>query len=219
MLLVGIGFLVLGLALATVFCWGLPVDAAIGLSRQESWGTILRAETNASVKVSGRRPTRVRFQYEAGGTQWTGEANSFAVKPGQTGPVQVEYASLNPAWGRLTGETYATFGYLGALSLLFPALGALLALSAIRSNRREIRAFTIGLPALARVTFRGLDHSTKVNGRHPFLMRWEFMTDRGVFKGSITSLKLVDIKAFGEADQIVVLYDPADPKANTIFVP
>jgi len=219
MLIVGIGFLVLGLALSTIFCWGLPVDAAIAVSHQESWGTIVRAETDPKVKVNGRRPTQVRFKYEAGGTQWTGESESLSIRPGQSGPVQVEYATLNPAWGRLTGETYATFGYLGALSLLFPILGGLIAFSAVRSNRREIRAFTRGVPALARVTFRGLDHSTKVNGRHPFLMRWEFMTDKGVYKGSISSLKLVDVKAFGEADQIVVLYDPADPKANTVFVP
>jgi len=219
MLIVGLGFLALGLVLSTVFCWGLPVDAAIGISHQESWGTIVSAQTDPGVKVNGQRPTRVRFRYEAGGTQWTGESNSLSIRPGQSGPVQVEYASLNPAWGRLTGETYATFGYLGALSLILPLLGGLITIRAVRSNRREIRAFTTGIPALARVTFRGLDHSTKVNGRHPFLMRWEFMTDKGVFKGSISSLNLVDVKVFGEADQVVVLYDPTDPKANTIFVP
>jgi hypothetical protein len=219
MLFVGIGFLVIGLIFATIFCWGLPVDAAIALSHHETSGTILSAETNRQVKSAGRRPTKVRFQYEAGGTRWEGESNSMDIAPGQTGAVEVEYASMNPAWGRLVGETYSTFGFLGALSLLFPTLGGFIAFFAMRSNRREIRAFTLGSPALARVTFRGQDHSTTINGRHPFLLRWEFMTDRGVYKGSISSLKLLDIKAFGEAEQIVVLYDPTDPKANTLFVP
>jgi hypothetical protein len=141
------------------------------------------------------------------------------IHPEQTGAIAVEYSSLNPAWGRITGETYSTFGYLGGLSLLFPAIGILLLYLAIRSNRREIRAFTQGRPALARVTFRGQDHSTTINGRHPFLLRWEFQTETGIFRGSISSLKLLDIKVFGEAEQIVVLYDPEDPKANTIFVP
>jgi hypothetical protein len=219
MLIVGIGFLVIGLVLATVFCWGLPVDAAIALGRRDTRGSILSAETNRSVKINGRRPTKVRFQYEAGGVQWTGEANSFEIHPEQTGALEVEYSTLNPAWGRLAGETYSTFGYLGSLSLLFPCLGGLIAYFAVRSNRREIRAFTQGRATLARVIFHGQDHSTTINGRHPFLLRWEFQTETGIYRGSISSLKLLDIKAFGEAEQIVVLYDPADPKANTIFVP
>lgn len=220
MLLVGIGFLVIGLILSTVFCWGLPVDAAILFSKRETTGTILHAETNLSTKVNGRRPTAVRFEYEGGGQRWQGESDTFEIKADQTGPVAVEYAALNPSWGRLAGETYSTFGYLGLLTLLFPALGALITRHAVRSNRREIRAFTHGRPVLARVTFRGLDHSTSVNGRHPFLMRWEFRTDTGANgHGSISSMELQDIKAFGEAEQVVVLYDPADPKANTLYVP
>lgn len=219
MLIVGIGFLAIGLLIATVFCWGLPVDAAIALSGREATGTILSAETDHSVAVNGRRPTTVRFEYEAGGSRWQGEAVTFSIQPGQTGPVDVEYTSLYPAWGRLSGETYSSFGYLALLSLLFPGIGGLIVHYAVRSNRREIRAFTYGRPVLARVTFRGLDHSTKVNGRHPFLMRWEFRTEAGVFQGSITSLKLLDIKAFGDAEQIVILYDPADPRSNTLYVP
>ena len=218
LLIVGGVFLAVGLILSIVFCWGLPMDAAIHFSRRDTRGTILRVDPTPGMKLSGRRPTKVRFQYEAGGTLWLGESNSFEIRPEQTGAIEVEYSSLNPAWGRLAGETYSTYGYLGMLSLLFPILGALILYLAIRSNRREIRAFTRGFPVLARVTFRGQDHSTTINGRHPFLIRWEFKTETGVYRGSLSSLKLLDSKAFGEADQIVVLYDPADPKANSIFV-
>lgn len=219
-LTVGIGFLAIGLILSTVFCWGLPVDLAITLGRRVTGGTILSAETNRSMKINGRRPTHVRFQYEAGGTRWEGESNSLDIRPGRTGPVDIEYSALNPAWGRMAGETYSMFGYLGLLALLFPAVGGWIVYSAIRGNRREIRAFTHGRPVLARVTFRGVDHSTSVNGRHPFLMRWEFRTETGaVHQGSISSMKLLDIKAFGDADQIVVLYDPDNPRASTLYVP
>jgi len=218
-LVMGSCFLVLGLILALVFCWGLPVDAAISLGRREAPGRILAAELNRRVKINGRRPTKVVFEYEAAGATWTGETNSFTIRPGQAGPVQVEFAALRPAWGRLAGDTYCTFGYFGLLTLLFPGAGALLARSAVRSNRKEIRAFTQGLPAMARVTFRGHDSSVTVNGRHPFLMRWEFQAGGGVFQGSISSMKLQDIKPFGDAAQVVVLYDPADPGSNTLFVP
>jgi hypothetical protein len=217
--IIGSAFLVVGLIVATIFCWGLPMDAAIALGSRQAQGTILSADTNLNVKANGRRPTKVRFEYEAGGSRWEGESNTFSVQPGQTGSVAVEYAAINPAWGRLAGETYGTFGYFGLLTLIIPAIGALILAGALRSNRREIRAFTKGRPVLARVTFRGQDHSITVNHRHPFLMRWEFRAETGVFQGSITSLKLLDLKAFGEAEQVVVLYDPADPRVNTLFVP
>lgn len=218
-LVIGGIFLTIGLAFTTLFCWGLPVDIAISLSRKEASGTILSAERSRNMKIAGRRPTVVRFEYEAGGTRWQGESNSLTMLPGETGPVAIEYATMNPAWGRVAGETYSTFGYAGLLSLLFPVLGGALLISAIRSNRREIRAFTNGRPILARVTFRGQDHSTKVNGRHPFLMRWEFRTESGHYHGAISSMKLLDIKAFGDAEQVVILYDPADPRINTLYVP
>ncbi len=219
LLLIGSVFLVVGLIFTLLFCWGLPVDVAIGLGRREAPGRIVAAELNTRLKINGRRPTKVQFEYEAAGATWTGEANSFHVRPGQTGPVQVEYAALRPAWGRLAGDSYASFGYFGLVALVFPVLGALLARSAVQSNRKEIRAFTLGLPALARVTYKGQDRSVTVNGRHPFLMRCEFQAGGGVFQGSISSMKLQDIKAFGDAGQVVVLYDPADPGCNTLFVP
>jgi len=219
LLAIGTAFLVMGLLFTTLFCWGLPVDALISLSRREAPGRILAAELNRHLKINGRRPTQVTFEYEAGGLRRTGEANSFRVRPGQTGPLPVEYSSLRPDWGRPEGDSHNPFGYLGLLALIFPGLGGLLARSAVRSNRREIRAFTHGLPALARVSFRGQDLTVTVNGRHPFLMRWEFQAAGGSFRGSISSMKLNDIKAFGDAAQVVVLYDPADPGCNTLFVP
>ena len=219
MLIIGVAFLVIGLVVTTALCWGLPVDAAIAFSRQQTVGTILEAELNPHLRINKRRPTLVRFRYEADGTPWEGETNTFKVRPGQTGTVVIEYSGFNPAWGRLEGDTYSSFGLMGLVALLFPVLGAVIASAAVRSNRREIRAFTHGRPALARVTYRGQDHSTSVNGRHPFLMRWEFHTERGNFQGSITSMKLLDIKAFGDAGEVVVLYDEADPRINTLFVP
>jgi hypothetical protein len=220
MFFVGIGLLAIGLIISTVFCWGLPVDVAIAMSQRDTTGTILSASPNSSVRTGGRRATSVHFQYEAGGSQWEGESNSFEIRPGQTGNMRIEYAAMNPSWGRIAGETYSAFGYLAILTLLFPAIGGLILSRTIRSNQREIRAYTKGRPVLARVTFRGQDHSTSVNGQHPFLMRWEFKTENGhVHHGAISSMKLLDLKVFGEAEQIVVLYDPSDPQTNTLYLP
>lgn len=214
--LAGIALLALGAVLVVIFCWGLPVDLAIDLGPRSADGTLLNAELSPGL-LGGA--THVQFQYEAGGTLWTGSTSSPRIRPGQTGPIEVEYAAMNPAWGRLARSSYAPFGYLGALSLLVPLAGGGLLLSLSRRRRREARAFTRGFPALARVTFRGPDHAVEEDGRHPFLIRWEFMAGEQVYKGSLHSLGLLDVKAFAEAEQVVVLYEPADPGISTLFVP
>jgi hypothetical protein len=221
----GVGFtvggllLVFGMLFALIFGWGLPADLAIDLARREATGTLLSAERNANLRVNGRRPTRIQFEFQAGDRRWEASANSFQVRPGQTGPVPVQYSAMRPGWARVAGDTVGLFGYFGLLALAIPGLGGVMLARSIRSNRREIRAFTHGVPALARVTFRGRDTTVRVNGQSPFLMRWEFQAPGGVFQGSISSMRLLDIKAFGDAGQVVVLYDPQDPACNTLFVP
>jgi hypothetical protein len=109
-------------------------------------------------------------------------------------------------------------GLFGLLLFLFPAVGGLLVLLAVRSNRREIRAFVHGTPTLARVVYAGDDLSTTVNGRHPYKVAWEFRVEGDVYEGSLTSMKLLELEPFGKAREVAVLYDPADPSCNTLYV-
>jgi hypothetical protein len=217
-----IGGLILGigLILAVVLCWGVPGELAITLNPRTTKGAILQAEPDRSFRIGTGKPTLVRFSYEGGGTHYEGESGSFDIAPGQTGSVQVQYSDWFPGWGRLAGGNYSAFGFWSLLVLVVPLAGWIILRRAVRSNHKEIRTFTHGRPVMARVTFRGQDHSVSIEGQHPFLMRWEFKTDSGALHhGAISSMNLLDIKAFGEAEQIVVLYDPADPRLNTIFIP
>jgi hypothetical protein len=66
LLVFGLAFLVFGSIVSAVFCWGLPVDVAIALGTREAPGTIRAAELNLRAKINGRRPTKVRFDYQAG---------------------------------------------------------------------------------------------------------------------------------------------------------
>ncbi len=43
-------------------------------------------------------------------------------------------------------------------------------------------------------------------------------SDGEVFEGSLTSMKLLELEPFERAEQVVVLYDPADPRCNTLYV-
>jgi hypothetical protein len=88
-----------------------------------------------------------------------------------------------------------------------------------RANRREIRAFTYGRPVLARVTYCGRDTTTEINGRSPYVIRWEFRGPSGeVFEGSLSSMKLLELEPYGQAEEVVVLHDPDDPRRNTLYV-
>ena len=110
------------------------------------------------------------------------------------------------------------FGYGGLFVLLFPVLGLVLAFFAVRSNRREIRAFVHGEPARAKVVFFGPDRSVQINGRNPFRLAWEFRVAERIFSGSLSSMSMLALEDLGKAEEIVVLYDPADPEVNTVWV-
>ena len=221
MLWIGAGLLIMGLGFTTLTCWGLPVDLAIAVGPVRTVGTILSAETNGGLSIGGVHPTHVRYAFESSGTRWEGECDTFGVAPGQRGSIRIEHASFSPDWSRVDGETHANSkpGYWALWILVIPGAGAVALALAVRSNRREVRAFTHGRAALARITFRGVDGSVDFNGRHPFLIRWEFRTENGdVHEGSITSMKLLELEPYAESEELVVLYDPADPRVNTMFV-
>ncbi|MBI5546253.1 MAG: hypothetical protein HY901_20375, partial [Deltaproteobacteria bacterium] len=128
------------------------------------------------------------------------------------------YAERRPEISRIVGQMHNTFGLFGLLAGIFPLVGATLLGFAIRSNRREIRAFTHGAPALARVVFSGLDRAVKVNGRHPFLVRWTFQAEGGAWTGSISAMDQGRLEGIFDAGEIVVLYLPGAPQVNTVWV-
>ncbi|HEY3448710.1 MAG TPA: DUF3592 domain-containing protein [Myxococcales bacterium] len=223
MLLVGVIFLVIGLAFTGVFCWSLPIDLAIEATGKAYSGVVTKAEPNYHAEVNGEHPIEVSYTYSFDGAQFEGSSSMLGqeylqLQPGST--IDLEVADARPQWSRVKGGTYGFFGYFGAFTLLFPIIGGLFAFLAVRSNRREIRAYREGRPVMARVTYAGLDHSTRLNNRHPFKISWEFKVNGSAsYTGSISSMREEDLHAFATAGEIVVLYDPEDPGINTLYVP
>ncbi len=219
MRIVGLGFLVVGVVLTTVMGWGLPVDLAIAVTGTRTTGKVLSARLDPSTRIMGQHPARVQYEYDVGGVTMRGEHTALMEPPAPGKPIVVDYASVKPGWSHMAGSLYAPLGLSGLFPLLFVALGAGILVFAVRANRREIRAFVHGRPVLARVTFRGLDPSTQMNGRSPFMIRWEFRIASGeVFEGSLTSMNLLALEPFGNEEQVVVLYDPADPRCSSLYV-
>ena len=222
--LVGAIFLVVGLGLLVPFCWGLPSDFAIALTKREVTGQVLRTQ-RASYTVNDESPTTVFYRYEYGGQVYESSSDVYAgaqpspsdIEAGRSA-VTVELAALHPAFARIAGTHNAWFGVFALPVLLFPLLGGLLLTFAIRSNRREIRAFVHGEPVLARVVSVGEDHSTSINGKHPLVISWEFRVGGEVYAGSLSSMRYLELEEFLDAQELVVLHDPERPQINTLYV-
>ncbi|MCA1827580.1 MAG: DUF3592 domain-containing protein [Myxococcales bacterium] len=221
-LLVGIIFTVVGLALAVPFNWGVPADLAIAASGRTQHARVLSAQVDPSVKINGRHPTVIRFAYSVDGHRYQAQSSTLdGALIGDARPeasIPIEISSVNPAWARVAGSTRSMFGYGALFALLFPVLGLVLAFFAVRSNRREIRAFVHGEPARAKVVFFGADRSVQINGRNRFKLAWEFRVGDRVCSGSLSSMSMLALEDLGKSEEVVVLYDPADPDVNTVWV-
>lgn len=223
LLLIGVIFLAMGVPMGAAFCWSLPVDLTIAATAKQHTGTVVSAKTNYNARVNGRHPVDVRYTYAFDGAQFEGSSDMLgdeyaALQPGST--IDLEVAASHPSWSRVAGGTYGFFGYFGAFTLIFPVVGGVLAFFAVRSNRREIRAFREGRPVTAKVTYAGLDYTTKLNGRHPFKLAWEFRADGStLYTGSISSMREEDLRPLVGEGEVVVLFDPEDPSVNTLYVP
>jgi hypothetical protein len=223
MLMVGGIFLAIGLAMSIPFNWGMPSDVAIAASSRQIHARVISRDLDRSVTINGRHPTEVRFVYSVDGHRYEGRSSTIntALLQGadvdESVPIQV--SSLNPQWARIPGTTRSVMGWFGLIVLIFPVIGGGIVFSAVRSHRREIRAFTEGTPALAKVVAFGPDYSTRINGRNPFRVRWEFrLPDGGIYSGSLSSMQMLALEDLGKAEEIVVLYDPDDPSINTAWI-
>ncbi len=223
--LVGAIFLVVGLGLLVPFCWGVPSDFAIALAKREVTGQVLRTQ-RASRAVNDESPTTVFYRYQYGGRAYESSSDVFAAaQPSRSdleagrSAVTVELSALHPACARIAGTHNAWFGVFGLPVVLFPLLGGWLLTLAIRSNRREIRAFVYGEPVLAQVVSVGEDHSTSINDRHPLVISWEFRVGGEVYAGSLSSMRHRELAELLDAREVVVLHDPERPQINTLYVP
>lgn len=216
-------FLLVGLLVSGIFCWGLPIDLALAVAGEPGTGTVLRTEIQTNVEVNGAHPILVHYRYRVGSANYEGSSPTLdaallaRARPGSD--VKLEILGFAPELSRIEGETYSPFGYFVAFVLLFPLIGGALFVGAVRSNRREIRAFVHGTPKAARVTYMGPDTSTRVNGRHPFKITWEHVEGGRTFTGSISHMEMTAIADLPGAGEILVLVDPADPSSSTVWVP
>jgi hypothetical protein len=222
-LIIGLVFSTVGLALGVPFCWGLPSDLAISAGGTARYGSVVSARVAQNVKINDRHPTVVRFSYTVDDRRYEAESSTIdgvlAAQAREGESIPIEVSGINPQWARMAGTTRSVLGWGGAVVLLFPIIGLLMTGLAVRSNRREIRAFVYGQPAAAQVRGAGFDLSTTINGRHPWRVDWVFRLEDGkAYAGSLSSMSKDALEELSKAQEIAVLYDPADPSVNTAWV-
>lgn len=223
-LLIGVVFILVGLPFLIIFAGGLPVDILLdaNLGKTHAPGRVTSKTLLSNTYINGVNPWRIEYRYQFDGSSYHGESsttNYQLVRHLEKGAeIDLEVFGPLPAWSRYRGTSQSTFGYLGAFSILFPLVGLLLTFFAVRSNRREIKAYRLGTPVIAEKTFAGQDHSTSSNGRHPWKIEWSFTAERQTFTGSLSSMEYEDLAPWLGAEKLIVLYYPPKPRLNTLFI-
>ena len=220
-LILGLAFSAAGIIVTLAVAGPSFGDVALAVSKQMADGRVTGSHIDYHTRINGQHPTRIAFSFTADGVEHSGDSGTRdpaiiqAATAGAT--VRVEYVGWNPGWARVEGTSYSALGMFGLIFLIFPLLGVTFTTIAVRSNRREIRAFRHGSPITARVTFAGPDTRTRINGRNPFKVEWQFQVDGKPYTGSISSMKTALLDGIRDKQQIIVLYDPANPNINTCW--
>ncbi|MFP2903852.1 hypothetical protein ACLESD_02025 [Pyxidicoccus sp. 3LFB2] len=210
-----LGFLLVGLLLCAVFQAHRAVgDLLLDLRSFEVPGVVDSVEVGAR-KRKPRPPVYcARFHSEDGGLVGRSCEPGGSFQPGQR--VVLEHRGSQ---ARIRGTTLSPMGQLGLFILLFPLAGGVGMLLVLRTNHRESRAARVGIPILARVTYFGDGRPARKNGPPPTELRWSFIVRGERYEGRLSLDTASEFDFLPSRDVIVVLYDPAAPVINTVYVP
>lgn len=218
---IGVIFLALGLPLLLFLGHGVTTDIAIAVAGKPSTATVVGTRTITSVEVNDRHPIEIKYRYEVSGEKYE-EASyttdgDIASSATDGASIPIEIVPSLPSWSRMKGTTSSKMGMGILFLLIFPAVGGGLLFAAVRSNRREIRAFRDGTAIKGLVKSRAFDHTTEVNGKNPFVVTWEFQVDGTTYTGKLSNMDRGVLERALPDAEVTVLYDPKDPKINTVW--
>jgi hypothetical protein len=216
--LIGAIFTLVGVGVFLIVGHGLIMDIALYAAGRSERATVVDVRNDMSASVNGIHPRIIRFTTAKGvrgesSTLDLGYASSL--KPGDAITVDV----IPGFTSRVRGTMKSPLGWAGVFPLVFAVIGAPMLFVAVRSNRREIRAFLHGAATVGTVTRIGLDRSVKVNGRSPTVLAWRFDVDGKTYTGSLTHMDGGVLEPLVcEGGRVPVVYDEKNPAANTLYV-
>jgi len=209
--------------LSTSFLFGtLPAEIALALSAVPTTGRVVDVRETDTV-VNSRYVHEISFEYVVDGKVYVAAVDvthpaliEELSSKGQEIPV--EYAEFYPRFARIRGVPLSVMGWPRLFFLITPVLGVSLLFVAWRSNRREIRAFRVGIPTVGRIVERTVDTSVREGNRSPRVVRWEFTVGGTEYRGELSNMDWVTLDEALPGPWVIVLYDPKDPRRNTAYI-
>ena len=220
--LIGGIFLVLGLPLILFLGDGLITDFTLAVAGKSAMATVTGTRIVTSVEINDVHPIEIKYDYQISGEKFQGMSyttnNAVLQRATQGESISIEILSSAPSWSRIEGTTSSKMGMSVVFLFLFPLIGGALFGWAVRSNRREIRAFRDGVSIKGLVVKRGPDETTEINGKNPHEVVWEFQVDGTNYKGKLSHMNPVILNRALPDSEVTVLYDPKDPHVNTVWI-
>lgn len=102
------------------------------------------------------------------------------------------------------------------LGLLAP--GGYLVFRGLRKALSQMRLLRAGQAVLGQIDQLGMDYSTTVNNRHPWIITYHFSAYGGEFSGRLTTLRDPGA-AVQNGSSAYILYNPDRPEENTLYMP
>jgi hypothetical protein len=209
------GFLLL--ALLSPFAWLFAGQADLLSTLLSSRGVVVVEgrvtgvrQTRAS--VGGRRVFEVAYQFSApDGAQRAGRSYTTGRRHEVGQSVRVEY--LAPELSRIEGARRTLFGPVALVSLLFPALGAALAIVGVRSGARTLRLLRDGQLASASLVKREATN-WQINDRPVELLSFEYSGADGVSR-TLTQ-RTAEAGELTDERREALLYLPESPERATL---
>jgi hypothetical protein len=214
-------FLLLGLPFCFIFLGGVYSDLRLFIGGERASATVTSLVLERSYEINGVHPTRIGFAYQDVGLRREGYAHT--TKPSVLaslevgGPVEIEHLPGSDGVARVIGTTVGPFGPAVSFVLIFPLAGAALLGWAIQMNQRQVRAYRLGRAVRGLVRSRGRDPSVSSNGENPTKIVWEFQVDGRPYEGELSSFEHGLLLHVVPTDEVVVVYDPAEPRHNTLY--
>ena len=191
----------------------------------ESWGSQKVDSTDTADK--GHSPER------ANEFHWVAENDLPDTRPPDPAPRRVNSVG---GWYRFT-DPLAAFGLrFGAIGLvvsvillfyrswaaLFPfafvAIGGAIGSVGFKSSTKRVRAWRLGTPVPATIVWIGQDTSYRINGRSPWMMRYEFFVDGDTVVGTRKSFN-PQITDLVRGEKIWAVYLPENHSISAEWPP
>jgi hypothetical protein len=211
-------FVVIGLVLFAAIGHRLVYDVLLDVNGVPGKAKVTSIKADPSTQVNGVHPRIISFVTIPDGMRGHSATlnRNIEAKPGEI--VDVDLLPSFEEAARVHGTMCSVLGYFAAFPLVFVGVGLPLLLAALRSNRREVRAFRFGTSTIGRVTRFALDPRVSMNGKNPTALAWEFDVGGKTYSGSMSHMDARVLRPLVVNERVPVVYDAKDPSVNTIYV-